>query len=88
VRFFFIGILVLLLSACLSEPDCTVTATNIVRITLKKAITRDSVIFVKFKSITVSGTESTFQNLAGDSVSTLQLPVKSANGHYYFSISV
>ena len=64
--------LILLLSACLADSDCQVTATNIVQIALKRT-DKDTVAQVKFSLITVSGTESTFQK--SDTVTSLQIPV-------------
>ncbi len=72
MRLLLVGILFLMLSACLSEPDCIITATNNVKISFKKA-TSDSVNFVKFVSITISGTDSVISNIK-DSVSSLNLP--------------
>lgn len=72
MRLLFIAFLVLLFSACLDDPDCVVTSTNIVRISLKK-IDSDSAQTIKFSRITVSGTDSIFHQ--GDSVSFVSLPI-------------
>ncbi len=65
--------MILLLSACLSEPNCTPTATNNVKISLKKLL-NDSSNLVTFVSITISGADSVIQNLSTP-VSSLNLPV-------------
>jgi hypothetical protein len=57
VRFLLPVIIILLLSACLSQPDCLVTATNQVKISLKR-LDSDSVNTVKFILIRVSGTDT------------------------------
>lgn len=72
MRFLLAGVFVLLLSACLNKPDCLVSATNIVQISLKK-IAVDSVNAVTFSSIKVSGTDSLFYK--NKKVSSLSLPV-------------
>ncbi len=82
MRFLLVGILFLLLSACLSEPDCIITATNNVKISLKK-ITSDSVNFVKFTSISISGADSVINSMK-DSVSFLNLPVNPRTGETTF----
>ena len=73
MRFLLAAINILLLSACLSQPDCLVTATNIVKISLKKA-NSDSVNTVNFAVIKVSGTDTLFYE--NTSTSTLNLPVQ------------
>lgn len=72
MRFFLAGIIILLLSACLSEPDCLVIATNNLRISLKNAGT-GAAQKVLFSFIKVSGTDTTF--FSKDSVTALILPV-------------
>ncbi len=72
MRFFLAGIIILLLSTCLSEPDCLVTATNNLRISLKNGGTGTAQKAL-FSSIKVSGTSATF--FSTDSVTTLILPV-------------
>lgn len=73
MRFLLAVINILLLSACLSQPDCLITATNIVKISLKKA-NSDSVNTVNFAVIRVSGTDSLFYG--NQAASTLNLPVQ------------
>jgi hypothetical protein len=72
VRFLLAAINILLLSACLSQPDCLVTATNIVKISLKKA-NSDSINSVTFAVIRVSGTDTLFYT--NQETSSLNLPV-------------
>ena len=77
MRLLFIGLLVLLFSACLDDPDCVVTSTNFVRITMKTmssdSTKADSTIAVAFWGITASGTDSVFHK--SDTVSMVSLPV-------------
>ncbi|MDZ4716246.1 MAG: DUF6452 family protein [Cytophagales bacterium] len=72
VRLLFPGMLALLFSACLDDPDCVSNSTNIMRISLKR-LDVDSARTVKFFWISASGTDSVFHQ--GDSVSVLRLPV-------------
>ena len=73
MRFLVAGIIILLLSACLNKPDCIVAATNRVKIALLK-VEKDTIHYVRFSLIKVSGTDSLFQNVK-DSVSSLVLPL-------------
>jgi hypothetical protein len=57
VRFFVVGLILLILSSCLSEPDCLVTASNEVKVVFKKA-EKDSLKTVDFPAITSSGTDA------------------------------
>lgn len=82
MRFLLVGILFLLLSACLSEPDCIITATNNVKISLHK-ITSDSSNYVKFVTISISGADSVINTLK-DSVAFLNLPVNPHQGETTF----
>jgi hypothetical protein len=75
VRFLLAAIIILLLSTCLSQPDCLVTATNNVKISLKRTDS-DSVNTVKFIVISVSGTDTLLY--VDKSVSSLTLPVNPA----------
>jgi hypothetical protein len=72
VRFLLSAIIILLLSTCLSQPDCLVTATNLVKISLKR-LDSDSVNTVKFILVRVSGTDSVFYQ--NKTESTITLPV-------------
>lgn len=72
MRFLLPGILVILFSACLDEPDCIVTASSQVNISLRKILV-DSARAVEFTSILVSGTDSVFYE--NDSVTSVMLPV-------------
>ena len=74
MRFLILGVMVLLLSACLDEPDCIVTASNLVKISLQKA-EFDSVVVdtVAFSEISVSGTDALFYTDA--KVTSLSLPL-------------
>lgn len=89
MRLLFIGLLVLLFSACLDDPDCVVTSTNYVRITMKtmnKDTTKaDSTIAVAFWGITASGTDSVFHK--SDTVSTVSLPVNPGSMETKFRFS-
>lgn len=64
--------MVLLLSGCLSEPDCVSTKNNSVQLKIRSAETNKYTKFI-FSSITVSGTTDTFHTT--DSIGTLRLPV-------------
>lgn len=64
--------IILLFSACLSEPDCLVTASNFVRIDLKRTDT-NLVNTVKFILIRVQGTDTLFYQ--DQKASSLILPV-------------
>lgn len=77
LRFCLPALIAVLFLSCLSEPDCFVTASRTVRISLEKPAS-DSALFVKFDRIEVSGTDSVFHE--GDSVSTVVLPVQ-ADSH-------
>ena len=72
LRFCFPAVLAALLLSCLSEPDCVVTSSSEVKISLKKT-TSDSARFVLFDKIEVDGTDSVFYS--ADSVSSLVLPI-------------
>ncbi len=72
MRFLLPALIILLFSACLSQPDCLVTASNFVRIDLKRTDT-NAVNTVKFIVIRVQGTDTLFYQ--GQSVSSLVLPV-------------
>jgi hypothetical protein len=70
VRFFLSSVLILLLSACLSEPDCLVTATTGVKISLRDQVTGIAK-NVKFYSIIYDAKG----NVLTDSVKSIVLPV-------------
>ena len=72
MRFLLLGILVILFSACLDEPDCIVTSSSQVKISLRKILV-DSAREVEFTNILVSGTDTVFYE--NDSVTTVVLPV-------------
>ena len=72
MRFLLPGVILLVLSACLDEPDCIVTATNLVKISLRK-INVDSANTVAFSKITVTGTDTLFYK--NKKASSLSLPV-------------
>lgn len=72
VRFFPLGLLILLFSSCLNEPDCIVTSSNEVKIAFLK-LTSDSARAVELDSILVLGTDSIFN--VGDTVTSVVLPV-------------
>jgi Family of unknown function (DUF6452) len=76
LRFCLLALFVVLFLSCLSEPECVVTASGNVKISLTKP-TSDTAFFVKFDRIVVSGTDSLFH--VGDSVSTVILPVQPGN---------
>ncbi len=74
-RFFPLGLILFIFSSCLNEPDCIVTATNVVRISFERLIpdslNSDTVVFID--SVQVSGTLALYHE--GDTTSQLQLPV-------------
>ncbi len=67
-------IIISLFSACANQPDCLITATSQVKISLKKT-TSEEANSVLFTSITISGTDSTFQTKKNAKVSSLVLHV-------------
>ena len=75
MRFLLPGFILLLFSACLDEPDCITTATNIVKISLKKADV-DSAAKVTFSKISVSGTNDLLY--VNQEASILNLPLNPA----------
>ena len=75
MRFLLPAFIILLFSSCLSEPDCLVTASNLVRIDLKKTDT-NAVNTVKFIVIRVQGTDTLFYQ--DQKASSLILPVNPA----------
>lgn len=72
MRYFLFGLLVVLFSSCLSEPDCIVTASNEVKIAFKK-LPSDTSKTIVLDSILVSGTDSVFN--VQDTTSSVVLPV-------------
>ena len=72
MRFFPASVLILLLSACLSEPDCLVTATTGVKISFRDPVTGIAK-NVKFHSIRVSSLSG--QYIPPDSLRSIALPV-------------
>jgi hypothetical protein len=71
VRFFVVGVTIIIFSSCLSEPDCLVSASNEVKMVFKKA-NKDSLKYVKFPVIKSSGTDVIF---VADSVTSILLYV-------------
>jgi hypothetical protein len=71
VRLFLPLIFILVLSGCLTEPDCLVTATNIVKVSFKSP-TGDTTRTIRVIQVGVSGTDKV---ILGDSVSNMLLPV-------------
>lgn len=72
MRFLPVGILLVLFSACLDEPDCIVTATNEVYVDLRKPNV-DSAQTIIFQQILISGTDSVFHK--NDTTSELTLRI-------------
>jgi len=83
VRFLLIGIVFLLGAACLSEPDCLVTASNEIRLAFKNPA-GDSIKFVKFISITTSGSDSIIYRKDSASVMTLRVNPNDLNTTFTF----
>ncbi len=71
MRFFLFGLIIVIFSSCLSEPDCLVSASNEVKIVFKKA-KKEDLQFVQFPVIESSGTDVLF---IADSVSSIKLYV-------------
>jgi hypothetical protein len=65
----FIG-LFFLLTGCLSQPDCLITSTNLVKITFKSG---NNIRLVAFDEIKVSGLDKLYYQ--NEAVSAVQLPV-------------
>lgn len=59
MRFLPLGLLILLFSACLDQPDCLVTSTNKAVISFKKIGTINDTV-VTISSVTLRGTDSVF----------------------------
>ena len=74
MKFLLAGCIISLLLSCVGQPDCLITATNQVKIALKKT-TSEEANSVLFTSITISGTDSTFQDKKNAKVSSLILYV-------------
>ena len=72
MRFLPLGILLILFASCLDEPDCIITATNLVQVSLLR-LDEDSARTVKFDRILALGTDTVFYE--NDSISSLSLPV-------------
>ena len=73
-RFCLLGLILFILSSCLNDPDCVVTATLNVSIHFER-ITSDTGRFVLFDSVKVSGTNVLYYENQEDSVSAVALPV-------------
>ena len=76
-------IVISLFSACVNQPDCLVTATSQVKISLKKT-TSEEANSILFTSITISGTDSSFQSKKNTKVSSLVLYVNPRELHTTF----
>lgn len=72
MRFLYACIVFLMLSGCLSQPDCPGAASNKVQISFKNNLTSRAQ-KVLFKSIKISGIDTEFATT--DSVSSISLPV-------------
>ncbi len=82
MRFFLPLIFILMLSGCLTEPDCVVTATNLVKVSFKSP-TGDTTRTIRVVSVNISGTDKV---VAGDSVSNMLLPVNPGDTQTEFTI--
>lgn len=86
-RFFPLGLILIIFSSCLNEPDCIITATNNVSIALMRLKSDTSVLI---DSIQVSGTSAVFHE--GDSVSELVVPVDpgqlTATFRFYYNFTM
>ena len=71
MRFFIFGLILLVLSACLSEPNCLVTTSNEVKIAFKQANTNTPKKVI-FEAITSSGTDVVYKT---DSITQITLYV-------------
>ena len=71
MRFFLFGLILLVLSACLSEPNCLVTTSNEVKIAFKQANTNTPKKVI-FEAITSSGTDVVYKT---DSITQITLYV-------------
>ena len=95
MRFLLIGIIILLLSGCLSEPDCVATTNNLVQFRFRDAAT-NKLKKKFFSSILVSSNGTVLQknltvtNGVADSLATVSLPVNSfvKETTYIFSYAV
>lgn len=82
MRFFLPLIFILVLSGCLTEPDCVVTATNFVKVSFKSQ-TGDTTRTIQVVYVAISGTN---KQVAGDSVSRMVLPVNPDDTQTEFTI--
>ena len=78
MRFLPVFIVVLLASACLSEPDCIDSGSSTVHFRIRDST--NAVTKAIFKSIHVSGTTTVFATAPKDTVSTISLPVNPQEG--------
>ena len=89
MRFLLPGLILFLLSACLDEPDCITTATNIVKISLKETDV-DSAASVLFLKISISGTDTLLY--VGQQAPFLNLPLNPAADEttfrFYYGTSI
>ncbi|MEJ0054216.1 MAG: hypothetical protein WDN75_00345 [Bacteroidota bacterium] len=82
MRFFLFGIIILLLSGCLSEPDCVATTNNLVQFRFRDATTNKlkkkmfSSIIISSDGTLLQKTLTTTNNVV-DSLATVALPVNS-----------
>jgi hypothetical protein len=86
-RFFPLGLILIIFSSCLNEPDCIITATNNVSIKFKR-LKSDTAVLID--SIQVSGTLTLFHK--DDSVSDLLVPVDpgqlTATFRFYYNFTM
>jgi hypothetical protein len=82
VRFVQIGILILLFSGCLSEPDCIDTSTNEVIVAFK--VNSSTIREITFDSIQVSGYPKNLYE--GSKVSSVSLPVNPSTNTTSFTL--
>lgn len=71
MRLFLPLIFILMLSGCLTEPDCVVTATNFVKVSFKSP-TGDTTRTIRVVLVAISGSDKV---VTGDSVSRMVLPI-------------
>ncbi|CAN5205192.1 hypothetical protein BH09BAC3_BH09BAC3_03410 [soil metagenome] len=74
MRFLPVFVLVILASACLSEPDCVSAGTNLVQLRLRDST--NAVTKAVFSSIKISGLSGTYSTK--DTLSTFKVPVNPA----------
>lgn len=82
MRFLLLGLLIVIFSACLDEPDCVDSSSNLIKIDLKKAAV-DEADTIAFSKIEVSGTDSLFH--VKDTVAVLSLPLNPGTNETTFN---